>query len=263
MPVASINGIHFYYEAHGRGPALVFAHGVGGNHASWYQQVPYFSRWYQVVTFDHRGFGNSRDLENGPGRSAFVEDLRALLDHLELDRAALVAQSMGGWTCLGLALDYPERVSALVMADTLGGITAPGPLHDRLAEVREATDDLPQLERVLAPGFRQRNPASAELYSQLASFNASTRKTMSGRFPAAPTPEQLAQLTIPVLFIAGQEDILAPPDVVHLACKLVPGSSVVEVADAGHSVYFEQPDVFNHQVRSFLQAAGLVSEGGL
>ena len=261
MPVARVNDINLYYEVHGQGPSLVFAHGVGGNHASWYQQVPYFSRGYQVVTFDHRGFGNSRDIENGPGRSAFVEDLRTLLDQLEIKRATLVAQSLGGWTCLGLALDYPERVSALVMADTLGGITTPGRLHDRLAEIRAATDSLPQLDRVLSPGFRERNPDRAALYSQIASFNASTRQNLAGRFTVEATPERLASLTVPVLFVAGQEDVLVPPDVVKMASKLVPGCAVVEVSEAGHSVYFEQPEVFNHEVLRFLRAAGITSEG--
>ena len=58
MAFASVNGIDLYYESHGDGPAVVFAHGVGGNHASWYQQVPFFSRSYQAITVDQRGFGS-------------------------------------------------------------------------------------------------------------------------------------------------------------------------------------------------------------
>ena len=77
MPTASINDIELYYEVSGQGPPMVLAHGVGGNHASWWQQVSYFTRWYQVVTFDHRGFGNSGDIPEGPGQSAFVDDLRS------------------------------------------------------------------------------------------------------------------------------------------------------------------------------------------
>jgi 3-oxoadipate enol-lactonase len=261
MSLANVNGADLYYEVHGEGPPLIFAHGVGGNHASWFQQVPYFSRWCQVVTFDHRGFGNSKDVPGGPGRSAFVEDLHALLDHLQIRQAALVAQSMGGWTCLGLALSYPERVSALVMADTLGGIDAPGLLHERLQQVRQATDKLPQLERVLSPGFRQRNPARSELYAQLASFNASTRQTLAGRYTVEVKSDKLAKLAVPVLFIVGREDVLVPPDVARLAAKLVPNAQLTEVADAGHSVYFEQPEVFNQRVLSFLETSGMANGG--
>ena len=74
MPKVQVNGIELYYEVHGDGPALVFAHGAGGNHLSWWQQVPVFSRRYCCVTFDHRGFGQSPDVPNGPGSQAFVQD---------------------------------------------------------------------------------------------------------------------------------------------------------------------------------------------
>ena len=58
MPLADVNGTELYYEVHGSGPPLVLAHGVGGNHGIWWQQLPYLSQWYTVVTFDHRGFGS-------------------------------------------------------------------------------------------------------------------------------------------------------------------------------------------------------------
>ena len=67
MPLAHINGIELYYEVHGEGPALVLAHGGGGNHLSWWQQVPALAKHYRCITFDHRGFGSSRDLDDGPG----------------------------------------------------------------------------------------------------------------------------------------------------------------------------------------------------
>ena len=102
MPKTQVNGIDLYYEVHGDGPAIVFAHGAGGNHLSWWQQVPVFTRQYRCVTFDHRGFGQSPDIPNGPGSQAFVEDLNQLLDHLKIEHVALVAQSMGGRTCSGV-----------------------------------------------------------------------------------------------------------------------------------------------------------------
>ena len=82
MALAPVNGIRLYYETHGKGPALVLAHGAGGNHLSWWQQVPHFARRYRCVVFDHRAFGRSHDVRDGPGRRAFAEDLRHLLDHL-------------------------------------------------------------------------------------------------------------------------------------------------------------------------------------
>ena len=59
MPKAAVNGIQLYYESHGEGPAIVFAHGRGGNHLSWWRQVPAFSDDYRCVTFDHRPMGRA------------------------------------------------------------------------------------------------------------------------------------------------------------------------------------------------------------
>ena len=122
MPYADVNGVRIYYESHGEGEAIVFAHGAGGNHLSWWQQVPFFRDRYRCVTFDHRGFGRSVERADGPGGASFAEDLRALLDHLGIERTLLAAQSMGGRACLGFSLAYPERVRGLVMSDTTGTI---------------------------------------------------------------------------------------------------------------------------------------------
>src|SRR5260370_8625542 len=108
MPQAKINGIDLYYETHGQGPAIVFAHGGGGSHMRWWQQVPAFTKSYQCVTFDHRGFGLSREIPHGPGAPSFVEDPRGLLDHLGTAKAAAVGQSMRGWTVPRLSPTDPH-----------------------------------------------------------------------------------------------------------------------------------------------------------
>jgi len=256
MPYAPVNGIDLYYESHGEGSPVVFAHGVGGNHVAWYQQVPFFSKFYQVVTLDQRGFGHTEDA-NDLGRGSFVDDLRALLDHLGIGKVSLVAQSMGGSTCMGFTVKYPERVSALVMADTLVGITLPEPLRSQARERAEANAKLSQLERVVSKTLPLRDPAKAELYLQIASFNKGneTRLNRTGGTPAAPVEmEQViaAAATVPMLFLVGEEDILQPADVVTAASRLVPGAELAVVPNAGHSAYFEQPEVFNYAVHAFL-----------
>ena len=125
MPFLERDGARLYYETHGAGPALVFVHGLGGGHLSWWQQVPHFRDRYTCVVFDHRGFGLSTESPEKPGPDAYVDDLAALVDHLGLPDVRLVAQSMGGWTCLGYALRHPERVKALVMAATTGTLGDP------------------------------------------------------------------------------------------------------------------------------------------
>jgi 3-oxoadipate enol-lactonase len=260
MPVARVNGIDLFYGDYGQGTALVFAHGVGGNHASWYNQIAFFSRWYRVLAIDHRGFGNSHDAPDGPGASAFVDDLTELLDQLGIDRAILVAQSMGGGTCLGFALRHPERTLALVMADTSGGISMPGRLADRLAEQRRLTDGLSQADRVLARRFQEAQPALTQLYLEIASFNQTNRRNLRGRALPTPSQDDLDRLVMPVLFIVGSEDILNPPDVTEMVYRLVPGAEMTIIQDAGHSAYFEKPEAFNQILLAFLSRAGLAAD---
>jgi 3-oxoadipate enol-lactonase len=241
-----------YYEVRGSGPPLVFAHGLGGNHASWFNQVPFFARQFKVITFDHRGFGNSRDAEGGADRTRFVDDLKDLLDHLGIAKTALVAQSMGGGTCATFAARHPHRVNALVLADTLVGITIPESLRARMDAVRNATSDLPQLQRVLSADFREQEPVLTHLYTELNNFNKGARESLRGNLPGV-TVEQLSATRIPVLFLVGSKDILFPPDLVRGIHELIPGSEYHEVTGSGHSVYFEKPHEFNETVLAFLK----------
>ncbi len=115
-------GCRVYYEVEGTGPMLVFAHGLGGNHLSWWQQVPHFRDRYTCVTFAHRGFAPSSAPPGGPDPDEYAGDLAALVDHLGASDIRIVAQSMGGWTALEYALANPARVRALVLASTAGTI---------------------------------------------------------------------------------------------------------------------------------------------
>ena len=99
--------------------------GLGGNHLSWWQQVPFFSDRYTCVTFAHRGFAPSTDSAEPLGPRAFADDLAALIAHLGLGDVRLVAQSMGGWTCLDYTLRHPEHVRGLVLACTVGTLATP------------------------------------------------------------------------------------------------------------------------------------------
>src|SRR6266581_2015287 len=126
------DGFRLYYEdTGGPGPTLLFLHGAGGNHLSWWQQVPAFADEYRCITVDQRGFGQSPDVSGGPGPTALATDALALLDHLGIARAALVAQSMGGWAAVGAAVRAPERFWATVLANTVGNLT-----NDDIAAVR-------------------------------------------------------------------------------------------------------------------------------
>jgi 3-oxoadipate enol-lactonase len=255
MPIFESAGASLYFERHGEGPALVLAHGIGGNHAAWFQQIPVLSQSYEVITFDHRGFGRSSDADER-GRGAFADDLAAILDHLQVQRCVLIGQSMGGGTCVGFAARHPQRVAALVLADTIQGLAEPPEVQRIMAAARQQNAPLTQLERVLSDATRAQRPAMATLYSQIAGFNARDRHNLGGEFAPLLDPQALGSLGFPTLFIVGADDRLFPPTAVLALQAHVPNSFYVEVSESGHSAYFEQAEIFNDAILSFLQAVG-------
>src|SRR5262245_54827249 len=162
-----------YEDTGGSGPAVLFLHGAGGNHLSWWQQVPAFADEYWCVTVDQRGFGQSPDVPGGPGPGALATDALALLDHLGIERAALVAQSMGGWAAAGAAVQAPDRVWAVVMANTVGNLTNPEIAALR-QQLQAASPPRPPVlwHAALGPTFRKEQPALSYLYAQVAGLNA-------------------------------------------------------------------------------------------
>jgi 3-oxoadipate enol-lactonase len=270
MPYAPINGIDLYYEEHGKGFPVVLAHGAGGNHLSWWQQVPALSRHHRCVTFDHRGWGLSHDADDG-GPEVFIDDLIALLDHLEIEQAVLIGQSMGGYSCLGVALAQPQRVKGLLLANTFAGMRREVWLaaSEELREGARAIWDRRRadgVKRALAPEFPRRHRERAFLYKQIRLLNEHGPNRLDAtsqvqRFRALERPtdtsatrEQLAALAMPVLFVGGEHDEVMPVSLMEIAHSLVPNSRMTVVPGTGHSVYFEAPEIFNDVALEFIQS---------
>ena len=249
MATLQVNGACLYYEVHGRGPWLAFAHGAGGNHLSWWQQVPAFCERFQCLVYDQRGWGRS-PCEGAPDPAAFADDLTALLDHVGAGRAALVGQSMGGWTVLGCTLRNRERVSHLLLTGTLAGLTDDAMLR-RLIELHPPGGAFdPHL--ALAPDFPSREPAATFLYDQIAGLNPLLDPSVLAALIAVRYAVGPGGLPLPVSFVAGERDQLFPLDLVRQAHAKLPGAALTIVPEAGHSVYFEQPQVFNRALARLL-----------
>ena len=183
MPHVESGTAKIYYELHGDdGPAIVFAHGAGGNTAIWWQQVPHFARSHRVVTFDHRRFGRSTCPSDDFHPRHFPGDLLAILDACGIDRAALVCQSMGGWTGVRTALEHPERVACLALCGTPGGIVTPQVLEGAAKVAATAREEGVRGNAALAPDYPAREPAMAFLYDQI---RIAQRGLRSAATPAA------------------------------------------------------------------------------
>ena len=255
MPFAATNGIELYYETHGSGYPVVFAHGSGGNHLSWWQQIPFFSEHYTCITFDHRSFGLSKDSVEPLGRGAFADDLKGLLDYLNVEEVALVAHSMGGRSAVGFTLRNPERVSCLVLSGSNGGS-----VNDESRRIwdenQEKASSLPKHGiRGLSQGFVEAHPYETFLYREILRINPKRPSNFLAVTPGyrGSTHDRLAATGIPILYMVGDQDILAPPRTIEIAASQVSGAQFLSVTETGHSVYYEQPELFNREVDQFLR----------
>ncbi|HXX89464.1 MAG TPA: alpha/beta fold hydrolase [Acidimicrobiales bacterium] len=264
--VVDSGGEHVYYEVVGTGAPLVLCHGLGGNHASWWQQVAVLGAEFEVVTWDQRGFGNSTRRTGRFGPEVAVDDLAALLDHLGHDRAHVVGQSMGGWVAMGLALRAPERLLSLTLTDTIAGAWTPEVQAITTASVAGvlAHLDMAALGRHVALGdaFAEADPERAVLYQLISSMGDKPPDVevfaMLGtmRF----SPEQVASLAMPVHLVVGEDDRLCPPEAMRLVASAIPGATFTVLAGTGHSPYFEDAPAWNAAVLGFLR--GVASPAG-
>lgn len=253
-------GCRVYFEVTGSGPAIIFAHGIGSNYMTWWQQVAHFSERFACVTFSHRGYTPGSDI-SVPDPNEFAGDLAALIEHLQLPDVRLVTQSMGGLTSMEYILSHPQhKVQALVLTSTSGSIHRPSvPLPDppRLEEwEREAAAARVEMQRrgVSPPAgerMAREQPELHFLYRAIANASVNfDREALRKRTNAMRTrsPDVLRGFSMPTLFITGEEDTTFPPFLAEALARLMPNAKVERVRNAGHSVYFERPSIFNRLI---------------
>jgi 2-succinyl-6-hydroxy-2,4-cyclohexadiene-1-carboxylate synthase len=254
-------GEDIYFEVAGDAgaPAVLLTHGAGGSHAVWFQQVPALvAAGFRVITWDTRGFGNSSFRTGAHGCGPAVADMTAVLDAAEAGSAHLVGQSMGGWWVTAFALASPARVHTITLSNTIGGLWTDALGAHFASFLASAGPDEPRVgaHTALSPAFAHRDPAHAFLYQQLNTFHdppmAAVVRALTGTRVAH---ADLDALGIPILVITGTDDRLFPAPLVAESAGRLANATLVEIADAGHSPYFERPGAYNAALIPFLRRA--------
>jgi 3-oxoadipate enol-lactonase len=260
MPTANVNGVRLYYESHGEGLPLVFAHGGGGDLLHWTYQVPYFSERYRVITFDNRGHGRSESPEAGYSIGNFSEDILGLLDALLLEKVVLVGLTMGAMTALRFALDHPDRLLGMVLV----GVSEGGreEMRERFEMSAQIAESLGM--EMLAEGFCS-VVFSPWFQEERSDFVADCKKRMQAASPQGyarsiralanrpPLKDRLGEIRTRTLVVVGEDDVTEfPLEDADLYAQGIPDAKLVRIEKAGHLACVEQPDVFNSLLDEFL-----------
>ncbi len=253
----TIGETQLYVTVEGVGRPVVLLHGGFMDGTMWDAQAAALSKEFRVIRFDFRGFGQS-----AKPKAPYLptDDIAALLNHLEVRRAAVVGLSMGGGIAIDFALSHPDRVDSLVLAEPgLSGYQwseeVMGTMNAVMTAAKEKGRDAAIEEFLSRPVFasaKHKPAAYASIRAQLLrNFSLEDNQMLAVRPLAV---GRLSELKVPTLVIAAEQ---GGSDARAIAAKIkseVPGAKLVTIRDSGHMLNFEQPHAFNRIVAEFLSA---------
>lgn len=255
-----IGRVELAWEEVGRGMPVVLLHAFPLNRSMWAEQRQELAGRYRVITPDFRGHGQSDLLEEDSTMERLAEDVRGLLDLLRLDRAVLGGLSMGGYVSLAFYRCYPERVLALILADTRASADSDEGRRGReeLAAVAEkegsAAVAARLLPKLLGTSSRERKPEVGAAVREMthSTSPASIARALRGMGARPDSTPLLPKIQCPTLVLVGEEDTLTPPADSEAMAKAIPGARLVRLPGAGHLSNLEQPIQFNSLLHDFL-----------
>jgi 3-oxoadipate enol-lactonase len=247
-------GETIYAEATGSGRPLLLCHGLGGNHAIWWRQVNTLAAGHRVITWDQRGFGNSTAVTGDVSIAAAAADLLAILNEFQLQDTVVIGQSMGGFTALRAALTDPTRIGSLIISTSLAATPR---VHTEALNAAVGTRSGRDQHPVVSDEFSAAEPDLVVLYNLISSFGQKpTSAAMLAHMAEAEFgDDELQALRVPVAFIAAERDPFCTPDVMQYAQKRFPDAAMHVIDGASHSVYYEQPEVWNDLVAAIADGA--------
>jgi pimeloyl-ACP methyl ester carboxylesterase len=252
---ASLQGRRLWYlDSGGNGTPVVLMHAASGSSVMWERQVPALrAAGYRCIVYDRVGWGRS-ELEAGADPGSATDDLQALLGLLRVDRFHLVGTAAGAIVAIDYALSFPDRLRSLTASNTVGGVQDAEYLAlSRRLRPSPQFEALPVEVRELGPSYRAANPDDTVRWVTLSQQSRNARP-----LPAPQTPrqrvtwERLDSIRAPVLLITGGADLYAPPPVLRLFAARLKGAETLVAPEAGHSVYWEDAELFNRTLLAFL-----------
>ena len=255
------NGVRLQYIESGSGYPVVCIPGNGLSTDMWRHLIPELSQRYRAISYELRGMGKSE----APGRRGVTytnedhsKDLEAFLDALDINHAAIVGHAFGGFVAMRVAIDRPERVSAMVLVN--GSAKMESPTVSKFpgwATTVEADGMEPLLDGAMARWFVERvhreHPEVIRFYREMLGANPPMGYAANARgIPLLDLRDELNTIQCPTLVIAGKEDKATPPSENEIIAERIPGARLVVLPDTSHTVPEEQAEEFNRTTLEFL-----------
>jgi 3-oxoadipate enol-lactonase len=263
MSIAKANNININYKVAGYGEPLVMIMGVSSDQSSWKHQINFFKKHYRVITFDNRGSGNSEKPKGTYSTKMMADDTIQLLDYLGIDQAHIMGISMGGMIAQEIAINSPQRVMKVVLANTYA--------------CNDKKSNGSTLEMYKAVRYSPRNTGTAlttmafnrPLYRLIAILQARIRSRFTGASVKAEIKvgfigqigactyhnalERLPLIKAPTLVISGTQDKVVKPSSSEVLAMMIPNARLVKIENGSHVMNIEMRKVFNQEVLRFLK----------
>ncbi|MFT4393597.1 3-oxoadipate enol-lactonase [Gordonia lacunae] len=238
--------VHAVVTGRPDGPAVVLSNSLGSTHRMWDAQIDAFEERFRVVRYDTRGHGDSAVAQGPYTIDELADDVIALLDRLDIERAHLVGLSLGGMTVMRVAARNPERVERLALLCTAAYLPPAQGWTDRAALVRaDGTSAVATavVQRWFTPGYLAANSEARQGYeAMVADTHAEGYAACCEAIAAMDQRPDLSSITAPTLAIAGADDPATPPDLLRDIVDAVPHGRLLVVPDSAHLANAEQAD---------------------
>ena len=262
MPLAELGDLTLHFNTHGDGDPVLGIMGFGLDQRFWAGQIPAITATHRFITFDNRGTGHSigSTVDTIDGLAA---DAVRLLDHLAIESAVVFGVSMGGAVAQRLALDHPDRVSALILAITWARPIEFMRRQYQLARVLlEAggaeTVVEASLLRMFSPEFFEiGQEAVDQMLSALTAGGApeiAATETLLAQLDAIESHDvldRLHKITCPTLVVGGVMDMMVPYFAAREIAEAIPGAELATF-ETGHGLLVEEMQDFNDRIAKFL-----------